>query len=375
MLPASLCAASLFLAAVPVRAETVIRVATLNSGLERRGPGLLLRDILSGQDEQVLQVRDLIRSAAPDILLLTNFDHDLGLVALRAFNDLLREAGGGFDHVFALAPNTGMATGLDLDNDGWLGGARDAQGYGEFAGQGGLALLSRYPVDTAAVRDFSELLWKDLPGSDMPATGPDKDAARILRLSSVAHWDVPVLAPCRPLRLLAYHATTPAFDGPEHRNSRRNRAQNLFWLDYLDGKLAWPAPTSPFVLLGDANLDPADGKGDTGAVRKLLADARLQDPAPRSERGVRAARAQGGANRGQAGDPALDTADWRDEGGPGNLRVDYVLPAAGLEVRGSGLVWADESAEDPSVGREGPVLRHALVWVDILWEAGSECVD
>ena len=59
---------------------------------------------------------------------------------------------------------------------------------------------------------------------------------------------------------------------------------------------------------------------------------RCQDPAARSAYGLRA------VNPDHSGDPALGTADWSDSV-PGNLRVDYVLPSAGLTIVGSGVVW------------------------------------
>ena len=42
------------------------------------------------------------------------------------------------------------------------------------------------------------------------------------------------------------------------------------------------------MVMGKANLDPFDGEGRHGAIRELLADRRLQDPAPRSAYGLRA---------------------------------------------------------------------------------------
>jgi hypothetical protein len=64
-----------------------------------------------------------------------------------------------------------MATGLDLDGDGRLGGAADAQGFGEFTGQGGMAILSRHPI--GPVTDHSAFLWRDLPGQIMPELPPE----------------------------------------------------------------------------------------------------------------------------------------------------------------------------------------------------------
>jgi hypothetical protein len=107
--------------------------------------------------------------------------------------------------------------------------------------------------------------------------------------------------------------------------------------------------------MGDANLDPVDGDGRAEALLALLEDPRLIDPLPRSDGGAAAAARDGGVNAVQRGDPALDTADWRDgPGEPGNLRVDYVLPSAEWRVVGSGVWWPEDVP-----------VRHRLVWVDV----------
>ncbi|MGR3566205.1 MAG: endonuclease/exonuclease/phosphatase family protein, partial [Pseudooceanicola nanhaiensis] len=66
---------------------------------------------------------------------------------------------------------------------------------------------------------------------------------------------------------------------------------------------------------------------------------------------------------GQTGDPALDTVDW-PEPAPGNLRVDYVLPSADLQLDRPGVLWPEQGAELA----ESVVVasRHRLVWIDIL---------
>lgn len=345
-----------------------IRIATYNAELKRDGPGLLLRDILSGADPQVASVIHVITHIDPDILLITSFDYDYDLRALSALADRLRTAGSDYPYFFANVPNTGIPTGADLDADGRLGEAEDAQGFGDFAGQGGMALLSKLPIDEASAKDFGPTLWIDLPGAalpsirNMPYFTPATSAN--LRLSSVGHWDVPILLPDDTrLHLLAFHNQTPAFDGPEARNDLRNRDELMFWSRYLDA-----LPNVPFVLLGDANLDPSDGDGITDAMRAFLADPRLQDPRPQSRGATEASARQGGVNRDQLGDPSLDTADWPDDRGwPGNLRVDYVLPAAGLPVVNSGVFWpAQGDPLRPLLGEgEGRASRHALVWVDL----------
>lgn len=286
-------------------------------GLTRAGPGLLLRDAdpaMGRDDPQVAAVRAALNLADADVLVLLGVDWDARLTALTAINAGLRRP---YPHLFALAPNTGVATGLDLDGDGRLGGPRDAQGYGRFAGQVGMAVLSRYPLETA--QDFSTLLWRDLPGAQ-----PVGDTS-VQRLSSVGHWVLPVDTPLGRLHLLISHPTPPIFDGPEDRNGLRNQDETRFWTLYLDG--AFGPPGDRPVLLTEAGLDPARDQHRPQALRALLADQRLQDPLP-----------------------DVPTTDWN---GIGPVRSSFILPAATLRVRDAGVL-ADAVAS-----------RHALVWVDL----------
>ncbi|WP_328799709.1 endonuclease/exonuclease/phosphatase family protein [Sedimentimonas flavescens] len=321
---------------------------------------MLLRDIDEGKDAQIAAAIAVIAETAPDILLLTGFDWDFDGAALRAFADRLAGAGVAYPHRFAARPNSGMASGLDLDGDGKTGGAGDAQGFGRFSGEGGLALLSRYPIETEAAQDFSGFLWRDLPGNLIEGAGLSPEAMAVQRLSSTAHWDLSLRVGGQSLHLLAWAATPPVFDGPEDRNGRRNHDEAAFWLRYLDGDLPMTPPGGPFVLLGDANLDPVDGEGRPEALRALLAHPRLQDPRPAS---VGAAMApQTGRNAQHGGEAALDTADW-DDARVGNMRVDYVLPSRDLAVRGAGTFWP--APEAPMARTAATASRHALVWVDI----------
>ncbi len=321
---------------------------------------MLLRDILSGDDPQVASAAAVIRAADADAIVLAGFDYDYGMVALDAFADLI----GGYPHRFALRPNTGMATGRDLDGDRRLGGPGDAQGYGEFAGQGGLAILSRFPVDHGAVQDFSDLLWTDLPDA-IPHDGVDPGQ----RLSTTAHWVVPLVTDFGLLRLAVWHASPPVFDGPEDRNGRRNHDEAAFWLRYLEGAFG-PPPTGRFILAGFANLDPEDGDGRGKALNALLVHPLLSDPRPQSAQGRAVALSDGGVNDAQSGDPALDTADWPDDPDrPGNMRVDYLLPSRDLEIADAGVFWP---APDAPLGDEVVIAsRHRLVWVDLVIGGGE----
>ncbi|MCZ0960236.1 endonuclease/exonuclease/phosphatase family protein [Paracoccus sp. EF6] len=320
-----------------------LRVATYDPGLTRKGPGLLLRDIRRS-DPQVLAAARVIAAAAPDVIVLTGLDWDGDGQALAAFAGVLEQAGHAMPHHFSRRPNSGMPTGLDLDGDGRAGGADDAQGFGQFSGQNGMAILSRLPL--GVVIDHSAVLWRDLPGNLMPPLPPE--AAEVQRLSSTAHWDVPVLTDAGRLHLLAWSATPPVFDGPEDRNGRRNHDEAAFWLHHL--------PPAPFVLAGNPNLDLADGEGRPQAMAALLEHA--QDPQPKGAFQPE----QAGANAGHRGDPALDTGAF-DPAGPGNLRVDYLLPAKGLRITGSGVIWP--APGDPLAAAVEAASDHRLVWVDI----------
>jgi len=211
------------------------------------------------------------------------------------------------------------------------GGARDGQGYGRFFGAGAMAILSRYPVLRTDVQDYSDFLWRDLPDALLPQTDgapfPSAAAQEVQRLASHGAWVVPLDIPDQaPLTLLTFYATPPVFDGPEDRNGKRNHDEILFWDHYLAGTFG-PPPTDRFILLGDANLDPAKGEGLRAAIQTLLDHPALQDPL--------------------AGQPTV-TFD-----GLGDMRVDYLLPSTDWRVVAAGV------ARDPAAS------RHGVVWADL----------
>jgi hypothetical protein len=316
---------------LPAIAET-LRIATFNTELARKGPGILLRDILKGSDSQILAVMDTIIAARPDVIAVQGFDYDLQNAALGAFADALKARGLDYPYYFAAPPNAGLQSDIDLDGDGKLGGPGDAQGYGRFFGQGSMAVLSQYPIDTPNVQDFSAILWKDLPKNLFPGTQsspfPSAAAYEVQRLSSNGHWVVPVDHPdFGRFHILTFHASPPVFDGPEDRNGRRNHDEVAFWSQYLDGAFG-PAPEGNFILMGDANLDPERGDGRSEAMQALLNHPKLQDP--------------------------LDTSTTVDWSQTGKMRVDYVLPSR------------DWTVVDAQVAPENAAAsRHRLVVIEL----------
>lgn len=317
-------------AAIAAQAET-FRVLTYNTGLSRDGPGLLVRDLL--REDPLIALRRLA-AAKPDIAVLQGVDYDHDHIALRLIQERLKALGLDLPYDFIRRPNTGVDSGQDLDRNGKLGEPRDMLGYGRFVGQGGLAVLSRFPIDQAGSRDLSSVLWRDQPQPELPQRAGDPfftDATlEVLRLHSVAAWDVAIDTPFGPVRLLTSHASTPVFDGPEDRNGLRNAAELRFWAVYISAL----APDTRVVLAGDFNNDLAAGEGLKPALRGLLTHPRLQDP-------VAAKTA---------------TAEWASGLG---LHVDYVLPSHHF-----GVVAAQ--VDSAPLTQDGP--RHHPVWVDLTWK-------
>ena len=355
--------------------QGTLRVATFNVDMARKGAGVLLKDI-TDRDPQILAVARIILHVRPDILLLNEIDHDPQGLSVSRFAALLAEGVEGLEgldyaHRFTAPVNTGVPSGFDLDGDGRTMGPRDALGFGRFPGQYGMGLLSVVPLGEA--RTFQNFPWSKVPGQENPRN-PDgsgyysPEVWQALPLSSKSHWDVVARLPDgRALHILASHPTPPVFDGPEDRNGQRNAAEISFWTAYVGGQ-GWMVDDAgqsgglegdAFVILGDLNADPEKGDGNRRTIGALLQHQRVQDPMPVSP---------GAAEQGSP----RDTADWPEDKGPGNLRVDYVLPSTGLGVAGAGVFWP--GADDPlarlvaTKGRKRASSDHRLVWVDIRLE-------
>ncbi|MEL6688832.1 MAG: endonuclease/exonuclease/phosphatase family protein [Pseudomonadota bacterium] len=286
-----------------------------------------MRDL--GRDtEDIEWVLARMAELEADVWVLQDFDYDFESLALSAF-----AARAGFEHFFAAAPNTGVQTGIDLDGDGQLRGPRDAHGYGWFSGQGGLAILSRYPL--TLLEDASDLIWAELPWATLPEDFYSPEALAVLRLSHTAHWRIQVEAP-EPFELLTAYPTTPVFDGPEDRNGLRN-ADELRLLMQMAGRAK-----GPFVIAGDLNLDPERGEGRREEIAGLLSSGLVKDTLP-----------------------GRHTADFGEDSA-GKLRVSYVLPSPHWRVIDAGIA----EAEAPS-SRDVLFTRHHPVWVDLVLDSGG----
>jgi 3-phytase len=384
-----------------------VRFSSFNASLNRSSAGRLITDLSTPNNQQAKNVAETIQRVNPDVLLINEFDYDSSNTALNLFQqNYLSVSQNGATPVnypfrYTAPSNTGIASGLDLDNNGSAvtqigvnGYGNDAFGFGDFPGQYGMAVYSKYPIDTANIRTFQNFLWKDMPGALLPDNSSTPAAndyyspaeLNVFRLSSKSHWDVPININGEIVHVLVSHPTPPVFDGPEDRNGKRNHDEIRFWADYVTpGKGSYIyddrrtvgglAPNASFVIMGDQNADPFDGDSFNNAIWQLLDNSRVNtgvtSTIPASLGGMQQV-ADGGNNVNQKGNPAFDTADFGDAGNnPGNLRVDYVLPSADLPINDAAVFWPLTTdplyrlVGDRQTAENTPTSDHSLVWADI----------
>ncbi|MEM7557659.1 MAG: endonuclease/exonuclease/phosphatase family protein, partial [Planctomycetota bacterium] len=264
---------------VPAKQDGTLRIATYNVSLNRPEQGKLREDLEAG-NQQAEALAAVIRAVKPDILLLNEVDYVAGksnaeYFASQYISAIKKDALGGgairLPYVYDAPVNTGVPSGMDLNQNDKNTDPEDAWGYGRFPGQYGMAVLSRFEVDKPQVRTLQKFLWSDLPGALRPqAEGQpsyyDDVTWKKLRLSSKSLWDVPIKTRLGVIHVLASHPTPPAFDGPEDRNGCRNHDEILLIQKYIegaeflrgdDGERAGLSEGDSFVVMGDLNSDPA----------------------------------------------------------------------------------------------------------------------
>ena len=394
---------------------STIRFSQFNASLNRNSAGQLAQDLSTPANAQAKAVAETIQRTNPDVLLINEFDYvaadPLAPVRLLQQNYLSVSQNGAapveYAYAYIAPSNTGIASGFDLNNNGAIvtipetpGYGDDSLGFGQFPGQFGMLVLSKYPIDTANVRTFQNFLWKDMPGNlltndptvNNPATPVNEnlngfysvEEQAILRLSSKSHWDVPILVDGEVVHALVSHPTPPVFDGPEDRNGKRNHDEIRFWSDYVSagkggyiyddqGRTGAIAAGSRFVIMGDQNADPNDGDSYDNAILQLLQNPNLNtNSTPSSLGGQEQSNLDQGKNWLHQSNPNFDTADFGDTGfNPGNLRTDYVLPSSDLQIADSKVFWPVTTdplfrlVGDRQSAATTPASDHSLVWVDV----------
>lgn len=367
-----------------------LRIATFNVSMEASNYLLdgvnpkgkeLFEQLANGQNKQILNIAAIIQTVRPDIILLNEFDYTANdEQGVKAFIKHYLNVGQAqtdqesidYPYYYSAAVNTGLDSGIDLNKDGVASGiGDDAFGFGLYPGQYGMALLSRYPIDTKNIRTFQHFLWKDMPNNLMSNIQDEQgqawyshQAQQVLRLSSKSHWDVPILVNGETVHILASHPTPPVFDGPENRNGKRNHDEVRFWNDYLNvakasyiyddnGQYGGLHQPSRFVILGDLNSSVDNGDSLKEAISDLVNSPLVIQNIPRSE----------GGRLHKPADPFASTytAGW-------GMRADYVLPSKyGFTLVDSGVFWPSQADKNLYLVKDRRASSdHRLVWLDLI---------
>lgn len=349
--------------AVPTKVGD-LRIATFNASMNRSSYGELYADLLSKNSEQITNVAKIIQHVQPDIILINEFDYNGSANVERFIENYLNIAHGrleaaSYPYFFVAPSNTGIPSGEDFDNDGTTDSAGDGFGYGAFAGQYAMVILSKYPIDTEHVRTFQKFKWRDMPAPNFPFNEDgtpwyNTTELSLFRLSSKSHWDVPVHVGKQTLHLFASHPTPPVFDGPEDRNGKRNYDEIRLWKDYIDnaayiyddnGVYGGFGKDEPFVIMGDQNADPDEGDSYESAILQLIQHEKINSSyIPES-------------------DGAQEESGDRDDTSAFKLRVDYVLPSnCGIDVKQGGHFWpVRNDVKNPLISASD----HRLVYLDV----------
>lgn len=362
------------------------RFATFNTALTRQHAGELISDLFTKNHTQARAIAEIIQRTQPHVLVLQEFDYDLQGIALSLFqkNYLAISQNGAapikYPYTYLIPSNSGIPSGMDLDNDGSINSPGDAFGFGFFEGQYASVVLSQYPIEHDKVRTFQHFLWKDMPNAKLPQnplTGHDwysREKLEIVRLSSKNHVDIPITFPETTVHILSAHPTPPTFDGSEKRNALRNYDEIRFLADYLrpetsqyiyddNGKKGGLQHDDYFVIMGDLNADPEHGDSIDNAISQLLLHPNMH---PDIQQGRFIPFSRGGEESNKNRASQASTASW-------GLRVDYVLPSKNVKIWDSRVFWPIkkdplaylvEQIETHRNTKKDISSDHRLVWLD-----------
>ncbi|MFA6046411.1 MAG: hypothetical protein WC718_15610, partial [Phycisphaerales bacterium] len=242
------------------------RIATFDLG------GVTTADLAAADVSRVRELAQAIQRIRPQVLLLSGLAYDMpgapgvsakdtpGTNAKRFVQEYLQVAQAPDlpplrYRIFVDQPNSGVPSGFDLNHDGKIATefplaadtpeqllaraaySADCWGPGDYPGQRGMALLvdERLEIKTSELRTFRKLPWSYMDAAYLPV-GPDQkplyteEEKAAARLSSVGHWDVPIVLPNKSVvHVLCSNPVPPSPAGPADINARRNHDEIRFW--------------------------------------------------------------------------------------------------------------------------------------------------
>lgn len=286
--------------------------------------------------ERIMQIRNIaaiIQKQRPAILSLNEFNNDgygnneiieLFQKNYLSYGQSLNGYRGGdiqepihYPFYKSFATNTGLISGMDLDNDGVIAtdssqSPNDAYGFGYYHGHYAIGIMSQYELDIKNARTFQNFKYSDMRDFndeklDISSVKVVKDSTvkkfdeqgnqineiwkagdnwytekewQNIRLSSKNHIDLPVIINGKTIHLLLSHPTPSSFNqiNGVHTNvtTERNKYEVLFWKKYINnaewiyddnGKYGGIDGTKEkFVILGDLNADPRESTNTDEAL-------------------------------------------------------------------------------------------------------------
>jgi Endonuclease/Exonuclease/phosphatase family. len=366
-------------------APSTLRLAQFNLSLAGRQAGDIKAQMLaSTPSRQIKNLAATLQRVRPDVVVLCEFDHpgnggDNGALAAFCERHLAKSQDGDppidYPYRYLPATNTGLKLTVPVSAHPRLTDAQQCHGFGDYHGQFGFVIISRYPIEDTAICTWQHFAWHQLPHHQIPSDYYTEAAKKKLRLASKNLVSVPISIGDQQIRLVACHPTPPVFDGPEKRNWRRNSDEihqliglldNADWLVDDKGVHGGLSSEIPFVVIGDLNADPSYGDGDKQAIGALLNHPRVHPDVATGAQVPKSEAAQSHAFR------FIDGKGRAIATHNGGLRLDYVLPSRELAVLASGVFWpAPDDADYPLIcdknGQEHARAHsdHRLVWVDV----------
>ena len=376
--------------------------------------------------ERLMQIRNIaaiIQKNRPDVLLINEFNNDGkgSEETMKLFQDnylkygqSLNGANGGdllepIEYPFyeSYATNTGLNSGMDLNNNGSTTDPEDAFGFGYYHGHYAFGLMSKYEIDKKNTRTFQNFLWKDMKEEDgkTPVSVPkvvrntdgqgnqlpndlkvgddwfNEDEWNQLRLSSKNHVDVPIIVNGKPIHLLLSHPTPAAFDTFSDANIIRNKYEIMFWKHYIENQ-DWIYDDSgktggidgskeKFIIMGDLNADNFESKNNPATregIKKLTSSNLVNQDFVSGKHVPTSIGGKEEPNNNEHVKPEARTLLF-------GLRVDWVLPSSSIEIKNSGVYWAGQNEpgrllfNDPRIGQYGNSKEissdHRFVWTTI----------
>ena len=115
-----------------------MRIATYNASLYGKSATGIKSRLSDGDDRHAANVASIVQTVRPDVLLVNELDYDADQTNAKLLNEKFFAVAHGdlaaikYPYVYGVPSNTGVGSGLDLDNNQKSDGPADAWGFGRY---------------------------------------------------------------------------------------------------------------------------------------------------------------------------------------------------------------------------------------------------